>query len=614
MVRQQEAEEMATIAHLRPLFNRLRVLGGDDVAGDGSGSTGGAGDDDDDDSPTPALPSLLRGRIDDEGNVDGTSSEKLSYPALGGGDGGQAERLGHLELDNLLSFDAMTRAYGILEQSSETEEVMTTDKQLMMVLRTITEHYVPGGEDSANASFEGTDGKDDDDDDDDDVRKKAISFPEFLHAYKTVVTGMLVMQMLPSSSDDNDESRRESIIYHRNRTRDRALTMLRTFNASGTTTDGDGNNNQISSPSNVSTDQIRKMLTLKDRQLVRLVESHMGEIDDIADVLNKVKWYKRTWGLVAAAATAVIFVGVVGGVLSLGLRREPTLSHLPAFEKSRSLSASLDDTVSIPKSHYQRIAKDREELIDTKKTLETTESELSQLRKKELNCLSQIQILKKTMEATSATDQALLSKERKELATLKQTHESILTTLSQLRKKESTCLTKLTQLTKSHDDVTKKFTKRDEACAVAETTLASLEQQTKLSDTIVKATEAAKEHCQNHLKYMEADLALLKEAEETKDAQLQICERNHQQVQAQMQMQIHQKSVRGNASVKGSGRRGGLKGQGNDDDKAMGNIRAHAMRKYVLSAAIGCGLTILVPKLAMGVGVLLRVIGAFFAK
>ena len=130
MVRQQEAEDMATLAHVRPILKRIEKLSGEDS----------------------------------------------SY----------AEDIMAREI----TFVQLQRALEALEQDSS--EPMTTDRQLMMVLRTLARKR-PENED------------------------ECISFAEFYQCYKTVVTGMQTLQYVPSAS------------LVRSRTKDRILTILSLF-------------------------------------------------------------------------------------------------------------------------------------------------------------------------------------------------------------------------------------------------------------------------------------------------------------------------------------------------------------------------------------------------
>ena len=59
------------------------------------------------------------------------------------------------------------------------------------------------------------------------ARTRALSFPEFLHCYKTVINGMTTMQTTstPNLNYYKDKER----MYQRERTKDRSLAMLHTF-------------------------------------------------------------------------------------------------------------------------------------------------------------------------------------------------------------------------------------------------------------------------------------------------------------------------------------------------------------------------------------------------
>jgi len=134
MVRQQDAEDMATLAHLRPLLYRIEKLGGKES------------------KDTPL-------------DMEDIMSREVSFCQL---------QRALKELDN------------------DSSHVMTTDRQLMLVLRTL-----------ARKSPETDD--------------ECISWAEFYQCYKTVVTGMQTLQYVPSQS------------LVRSRTKDRTLTILSMF-------------------------------------------------------------------------------------------------------------------------------------------------------------------------------------------------------------------------------------------------------------------------------------------------------------------------------------------------------------------------------------------------
>lgn len=137
MVRQQEAEEMATLAHLRPLLERIQVL----AAGNGN--------------ETNMMPPTV-------GDDYATLGKEISYRQL----------------------------KSVLETLQHSSEVMTTDRQLMMMLRVLTQKT---------------------------TTDETISWGELVMMYKICVLGMLTLQHMPASS------------LSRNRARERTLAMLSLF-------------------------------------------------------------------------------------------------------------------------------------------------------------------------------------------------------------------------------------------------------------------------------------------------------------------------------------------------------------------------------------------------
>jgi len=144
MVRQQDAEDMATLAHLRPLLYRMEKLGG----------------------------------------------KESKDTQLGGKEGKETPQDMEDIMAREVTFSQLQRALQVLDNDSS--HVMTTDRQLMLVLRTL-----------AKKSAETDD--------------ECISWAEFYQCYKTVVGGMQTLQYIPSQS------------LVRSRTKDRTLTILSMF-------------------------------------------------------------------------------------------------------------------------------------------------------------------------------------------------------------------------------------------------------------------------------------------------------------------------------------------------------------------------------------------------
>ena len=149
MVRQQEAEDMATLAHVRPCIARLQEL-----------VTGGVNN-----KPTST-----------------TESSSATHH--------------HLDNDALMeesvSFAQLRAALETME-SSPRIEFMSTDRQLIMVLRMLTAKTTEMDE------------------------VTTLTWAEFVQCYKTCIGGMLTLQHLPPSHPA------------RSRARDRTLSMLSLF-------------------------------------------------------------------------------------------------------------------------------------------------------------------------------------------------------------------------------------------------------------------------------------------------------------------------------------------------------------------------------------------------
>ena len=139
MVRQQDAEDVATLAHLRPLLAKIEKLGGKNTV----------------DTPTSQ-----------EGGMEEIMAREVTFHQL---------------------------QTALQELENDSTHVMTTDRQLMLVLKTL-------GQKSASSSDE-----------------ESISWAEFYQCYKTVVAGMQTLQYVPSQG------------LTRSRTKDRTLTILSMF-------------------------------------------------------------------------------------------------------------------------------------------------------------------------------------------------------------------------------------------------------------------------------------------------------------------------------------------------------------------------------------------------
>lgn len=168
MVQSQDDELTACIAHLHPIFESLKLIGKNV------------------NSNTSREKSLVMF------NDNMTSIPKSNY---------QVEKKNSYSSSRILLSD-MKRALLKLERPCSAEEkFISSDKQFMMALQKI-----------CNSS------------------KKELFFLEFLHCYKTVVSGMLIMQT--STQEKGQHSKEDEVTFHeelRSMTRKRVLAMLNVF-------------------------------------------------------------------------------------------------------------------------------------------------------------------------------------------------------------------------------------------------------------------------------------------------------------------------------------------------------------------------------------------------
>ena len=157
MVLQQDAEEMATLAYIRPLLERVQVLG------------------------------------DRKNNQQKSNHQLTTDPASSHN---QDSDICQREI----TFGELKRALAILERQdrdsnssnnnssgddlSDTTEIMTKDRQLMMILRMLTQKL--GGDTNADSS------------DEDDER--SITWAEVIHCYRVCIIGLLTLKDLPKPS------------------------------------------------------------------------------------------------------------------------------------------------------------------------------------------------------------------------------------------------------------------------------------------------------------------------------------------------------------------------------------------------------------------------------
>lgn len=175
MVRQQEAEDMAVLAHIRPCVSRLLQLLDMDMMM----------------MPPPLATAAAVLPDDNDRNVTSFLRQEISFAQL--------KR-------------AVTRLEAQQEQSRVTE-FMATDRQLMMVLRLLTLKVSSSSSSSSTDHHDGNECANNKDDD----GAVALTWAEFVQCYKICIAGMLTLQHLPVDS------------AARARARDRTLAMLSLF-------------------------------------------------------------------------------------------------------------------------------------------------------------------------------------------------------------------------------------------------------------------------------------------------------------------------------------------------------------------------------------------------
>ena len=178
MVQQQEMEDRAVMAHLLPCIQRLMEL-----IHDSNTTTGGSSSST---TPPPQYPIQLH--------------HEISYPQL-------YRAYQQLLQIKMKSSGTVTHHNSVMTITAM--ECMTTDRQLMMILRTLTEHM------PFDSTMYSTD---------DDIASLSMTWAEFIQCYKVCIYSMMTLQHLPNGS------------MARLRTRDRSLSMMALFGPSTTAT------------------------------------------------------------------------------------------------------------------------------------------------------------------------------------------------------------------------------------------------------------------------------------------------------------------------------------------------------------------------------------------
>ena len=153
MLRQQDSGNIATLDHIRPCLERLEQL-------------------------IQHLPS-------------GKTTNESQFSTIIGLPTGTTNKNKHTVWDRELRFSDLKRVVEALDQSdTATPECLTTDRQLMMILRRIVQHV---DDNEANNAI--------------DLSKITITWAELVHCYKICVSGMETLQLLQYPSSERSRIR-----------------------------------------------------------------------------------------------------------------------------------------------------------------------------------------------------------------------------------------------------------------------------------------------------------------------------------------------------------------------------------------------------------------------
>ena len=422
-------EDAATSDHLRPLFDRLCVLGGGSSStnsnADGKLLAKGASAGDADDNIPGLIPS--HSASTDEGDMSAGNADEqiLTYEAM-------KAALVALDADHskISSADAKYSNGG----GDGTAEVLTTDRQLMLLLRTIVD---------ANASLNA-------DGDMNNSGSAGLTYAEFLQVYKVVVGGMQTLQRIPKKADDTNATTK-SKNDTRLKIRERTLELIKLFGPSKSNSNDHADDASCSSSvsslpslpgklnrhlhkggkkarkgmmatrsssSNSSTgpnsskyrdptdlprdstfstmsvasvastitdaEDVRKVLTIKDKTMLNLLSDHAGEMDDLTekmvDMSRKNKRRKTRmiiWGVAMGVLGLSIGIFVGGGASGSHGGRS---SSAPSASSTASPSASSSSSSS-PSAHQPDLIL-ANELKYTKRELGQVNAKVTKLQKR----------------------------------------------------------------------------------------------------------------------------------------------------------------------------------------------------------------------------------------
>jgi len=243
MVRSQDAEDFATIVHLRPVFNRIQKFGRSKCMAPNSNHSG-------------IRDTSFTADHDDTFQAHSKQDEKSTSKALwSNGKSGaytSAQILDVFSPDNnmcdpreVLTFASLkrfvTKLKSVDSDSSNSDSkghdasvvnsdfyLFQSDEQLMLILVQFEEAIDEWRRDLRCRTI--------------DLEETGITFSEFVHVYKTVISGMKSLQMLPSLhqfiDDKNEpvttlmgmsEDMKDLISYQREKTVERSLKMIKEF-------------------------------------------------------------------------------------------------------------------------------------------------------------------------------------------------------------------------------------------------------------------------------------------------------------------------------------------------------------------------------------------------
>jgi len=421
LVRSQDVEDAATSDHLRPLFDRLIVLGGGGTFGaTENGKTSSKAIDAD-------IPGLIpsHSASTDEGDlaavVDTNPGEHIfTYDAM---------RVALAKLGAEASMAPSDAKYS--NGGDGTSEVLTTDRQCMLLLRTIVD---------ANGSLNN---------DDESGNPAGLTYAEFLQVYKVIVGGMQTLQRIPKKEGDDAGSTASSISKNdtRLKIRERTLNLIKLFGPSNAANNKSINNNpsddascssSVSSlpslpgkgwkkvrkgmatrsgaSSNSSTgrggkyrdptdlprdstfstlsvasvastitdaEDVRRVLTIKDKTMRNLLSDHAGEMDDLTtkmvDMSRKNKRRKGrmvTWGVAMGVLGLSIGLIVGNGRSAITPSSTSTSAHQPDLLLANELKYTKRELGLV----NARVSKLQNRLVDAESDARTATNQLYDCR------------------------------------------------------------------------------------------------------------------------------------------------------------------------------------------------------------------------------------------